>query len=251
MPPTGDAYEIDWVLSNTSNIHIANHRDWFTNYAPIETFFEHAYASSSNIKALGIGTVQLEVRTHRSKDEYRTLTLQNVLYCPTANCNVIGEPIFDTFPQWSMHDLRTDDGEIGMIFDIIRGLSGEAVRQKVWLKGHRQGISNHDPNTVDAISAIWSDEEISRCQKELEVRSQAQKAARQSRAAAEQEEEQRYTEVERQWLKEHYRSEFFFLRDHGLSVYEEGERDEGRDILRALMERDPAGHVCKRRRVGG
>ena len=254
MAPTGEAYEVDWVLSTSSNIHIANHRDWFVNYAPIETFFEHAHASSTKINALGIGDVQLEVKMNKFGDDYRTLTLRNVLYCPTSLVNIIGEPIFDKFPQWSVDDLRSDSGEVGMIFDNIRRTPGEPVRQKVWLKGHRKGYSSQDPNVVGLTSAVWSQEEVARCQKELQERSQAASArarARDPHTTKTGDQEQRYTQEEKNWLKEHYQSEYLFLRAHMLSIYKKEDRDEGRDLVRAMMERDPASHACKRRRVSG
>ncbi|EME41605.1 hypothetical protein DOTSEDRAFT_81868 [Dothistroma septosporum NZE10] len=252
MAPTGDAYEVDWVLSTSSNFHIANHRDWFVNYAPIETFFEHAYACSTKFNALGLGDVKLEVRTDKTAEAYRTLTLNNVLYCPTSSVNIIGEPIFDKFPQWSTHDLRSDGGEVGMIFDNIRRTSGEPVRQKVWLKGHRRGYSSQDANTVGLTSAVWSQEAVLGCKVELQGRSQATSGRERSSSQSKPEDQdQRYTQVEQNWLKEHYESEYLFLRAHMLSIYKQEDRDEGRDLVRVMMERDPASHVCKRRRVSG
>jgi hypothetical protein len=46
------------------------------------------------------------------------------------------------------------------------------------------------------------------------------------------------TGEEKAFLKEHYRGEFHFLRSHGLSIYKEDDRAEGRAILRALMDHD-------------
>lgn len=47
-----------------------------------------------------------------------------------------------------------------------------------------------------------------------------------------------YTSAEKQWLKTHWGSEFHFLRCYQLSIYDEGDREEGRRIARALMEAD-------------
>lgn len=46
------------------------------------------------------------------------------------------------------------------------------------------------------------------------------------------------TQEERDWLKKHFDGEFKFLREYGLSIYKDEDREEGRQILRALMEGD-------------
>ena len=56
------------------------------------------------------------------------------------------------------------------------------------------------------------------------------------RAAAEA--EPPLTEDEKRFLKANFGGEFHFLRQHGLSIYKEEDRDEGRTILRALMAQD-------------
>ncbi|KAL9622659.1 MAG: hypothetical protein Q9160_002969 [Pyrenula sp. 1 TL-2023] len=45
----------------------------------------------------------------------------------------------------------------------------------------------------------------------------------------------RYTKSEKQWLKIHYGDEFHLLRDFGLSIYKDEDREEGRTILRKIM----------------
>ncbi|MDI1488026.1 MAG: hypothetical protein OHK93_007300 [Ramalina farinacea] len=47
-----------------------------------------------------------------------------------------------------------------------------------------------------------------------------------------------YTQEEKHWLKKHFDGEFKFLRDYGLSIYKDEDREEGRQLLRALMEGD-------------
>lgn len=44
------------------------------------------------------------------------------------------------------------------------------------------------------------------------------------------------TGPEKQWLKAHHKDEYHFLRDYGLSIYKEEDREEGRSIIRALMD---------------
>ncbi len=45
-----------------------------------------------------------------------------------------------------------------------------------------------------------------------------------------------YTRDEKDWLKRHWDGEFNFLVAHGLRIYED--RDEGRRVVRAMMETD-------------
>jgi hypothetical protein len=47
-----------------------------------------------------------------------------------------------------------------------------------------------------------------------------------------------YTAAEKQWLRIHWGSEYHFLRCYALSIYDEGDREEGRIIARGLMETD-------------
>ena len=44
-----------------------------------------------------------------------------------------------------------------------------------------------------------------------------------------------YTAEEKQWLKDNYKNEFQFLRIYGYSIYDEEERAEGRELVRAFM----------------
>lgn len=50
--------------------------------------------------------------------------------------------------------------------------------------------------------------------------------------------EQRYTAEEKAYIKEQFGGEYKMLRDNGLSIYKESDREEGRAIARAFMEQD-------------
>ena len=41
--------------------------------------------------------------------------------------------------------------------------------------------------------------------------------------------------VEKKWLKQHFRGEYYFLRAHRLSIYKIEHHEQGRQILRQLM----------------
>ena len=44
-----------------------------------------------------------------------------------------------------------------------------------------------------------------------------------------------YTTTEKQWLRAHWRSEYYFLLSYSLNTYDEGDREEGRRIARELI----------------
>lgn len=54
--------------------------------------------------------------------------------------------------------------------------------------------------------------------------------------------EKPYTAGEKTWVKENYGGEFKFLLGHGLKIYNEEDREEGRAIARAFMEDDKQGN---------
>lgn len=101
MAPSGDAYNVDWIFSNNSNVHVATHRDWFTSFTPLSTCCGHIAFSGSRLEVGGIGTVELNVKLYPQKragqPNSRTLTLHNVLYAPTSDCNIIGNPIYSDY----------------------------------------------------------------------------------------------------------------------------------------------------------
>ncbi|KAH7151668.1 hypothetical protein B0J13DRAFT_522014 [Dactylonectria estremocensis] len=93
----------------------------------------------------------------------------------------------------------------------------------------RQTRLDRTPTTLSALrSALWPDEERRRFA--------ALQTSRQSKVAATAAESLTPGEVE--WLKKHYGSEFKFLQSHGLSIYKDEDREEGRAILRAIVFND-------------
>lgn len=95
MPPLGESYNVDWIASPDSNVHVANHRDWFTSFTPFKTYFYAAPYDYVPVEVLGIGTVQLNVKL-RKEDKFlrtnsHTITIYNVLYAPGFVCNVFSE----------------------------------------------------------------------------------------------------------------------------------------------------------------
>ena len=66
MAPTGTAYNVDWVFSNSSDVHLANHRDWFVTFTPFETKVCNGFGAitlaNAKTKVMGIGDVELPVK---------------------------------------------------------------------------------------------------------------------------------------------------------------------------------------------
>lgn len=96
MPPSKPAYNIDWIFSNNSDVHIANHRDWFVSYEPFATAF-NAGLTFGAVPVLGIGDVELPTKTHPTRNgaaHQGTILLREVLYAPSVLRNILGNPLF-------------------------------------------------------------------------------------------------------------------------------------------------------------
>ena len=143
MPPHGSAYDVDWIFSNVSNAHVANHKDWFTNLIPFKTSIVPFAVTGAPSKVLGIGQVELEIRrsnttSARNKGRrFGKIILHNVLYVPDIVVNILGQPILEE------HDLVLGDfdggaaGEIRNKADgVTVGLLDKSVLLKLWLKGN-------------------------------------------------------------------------------------------------------------------
>lgn len=206
----------------TSN-SIAKDRGWFTDYTPFLSFIGEIYSDDQQ-PVVGIGTVALH--THRAPGLYpgqnglesnATLTLKHVLHVPSAPCNVIG------FPQ----DFLDEPVQIS-----FNGASNGSIKS---LDGHT--IAYFDSSN-SLINARWSESE------------KARYTTLQSRSVGAQRTGQTTTisEEEKEWLRKNYGSEFAFLRNFGLSIHKEEDRQEGRQImayvhgLRRLNSRHEVGH---------
>jgi hypothetical protein len=225
MAPSGEAYHVDWVVSMSSNVHVANNRDWFTSYTPFETHFGHIYTSDYRVNVVGIGTVELNVKLHPQKRagqiNSRIITLHDVLYAPSAICNIIGGLTLTEYAvqiQFSRGGFLTDqDGNRAGLIEM-----GKLPR----LRLHSQrGTSSLDGDAY-MINAEWSATERARWE--------AQKGPPVPRYKG----EEPYTTEEKAWLKANYGGEFKFLRTLGLSIYKEDDREEGRSIARSFMADD-------------
>jgi hypothetical protein len=156
MPPSGAAYNVDWIWSFDSNVHVANNRDWFTTFTPL--------TNTSTIPVEGIGSVEIEVRRVIGNAAKRNVgpknskvVLRDVLYVPGFICNVMGSPVREDYDisigaeRWIM-DKKTGRG-IGMLDKNPAGLV------KVLLKGQAKGETGLTGDVPQTVTVKWPDEE--------------------------------------------------------------------------------------------
>ncbi|KAL8772386.1 MAG: hypothetical protein Q9194_004613 [Teloschistes cf. exilis] len=234
MAPSKPAYDVDWVFSNNSDVHVANHRDWFTSYTPFPTNFDCSLTVTGNkVEVTGIGDVELRTKTHPTKTGaayQHKLVLRNVLYAPSVFCNILG--------GHEHHWHLGGPGSAGKLIDPATGkcigLLDSARLFRLRLRGQSSTQTSLDKNTAYFVRANWAPSERSRWQAY-----QAQEnGGRSTLPVADTFAESPLpplTQPEKKWLKDHYGGEFHFLQVHGLSIYKDEDREEGRSILRALM----------------
>ncbi|KAL8735800.1 MAG: hypothetical protein Q9166_000664 [cf. Caloplaca sp. 2 TL-2023] len=238
MVPPKPAYDTDWIFSNNSNVHIANHRDWFTSYTPFATTVNSglgaAFDTAGGIRVEGIGDVELPVKIHPTKTGHlyhRTILLRGVLYAPSATCNILGGPIMKE------HKVILDSNSGSKITSKATGACvglldmNKLIRLR--LRGQSAKQSSLDPNGMYIIRARWDDSE------RLKWTAYQQSTAK-GGPMSDPNNSPPLTQAEKQWLKDNYGDEFDFLRQHGLSIYKDEQREEGRRILRVLKDIDTA-----------
>lgn len=225
MAPSGPAYHTDWVWSGNSNVHVANHRDWFSTFTDFRSSMGTIYFSGHETEVLGVGDVELNVQTASGRPN--RVVLREVLYAPTGRCNILGQPILADYGL-------TTGGKGSGLTDQRTGASAGLIDpvnlvDRLRLVGMSATESCLARNELFIINVCWSDKERARYR---EARAQTQIDAQAPTTLPP------LTEEQRRWLKEHYDSEWNFLQTYGLKLTKEDQRAEGRAILKALMEED-------------
>lgn len=234
MPPQGAAYNVDWVLSNTSNVHVATDRAWFTEYIPFRTKFATMLGVEASTEVHGVGTVVLPTRTYgegKAHKPSREITLHNVLYAPSGTVNVFAmlvEPDLSFSNNFGEEQPILKRGT-----NKVLGLVVSLKLFKLWLKGQRKSQSSLNPDAMYYVHATWPAEEHLRYKKYIEETqtSHANNAGQNANATS----SAPLTTEEKAFLRKHYGNEFKFLSTLQLSIYKEDDREEGRRILRAFM----------------
>ncbi|CAO1599659.1 hypothetical protein XANCAGTX0491_003374 [Xanthoria calcicola] len=156
MPPPKPFYDVDWVYSEFSNVHVATHRDWFTYYTPFDTEIKGIWGQPFHVA--GIGHVELPTQT--SSPDPGTIHLRDVLHVPALNYNVLGWSKLDDlhiffsssapFPMggWIKGPSRTFVGWL----DCIRGLDCR-------LRLHGQSAEHTTLSYTSISSVVWPNTE--------------------------------------------------------------------------------------------
>lgn len=214
---------------------------WFADYIPFESRAGDMYTDQENVVVAGVGTVILPVKkapSRSGKNAHGKIILRNVLHCPNALCNIFA------FPGGSGTTDNGEDYDVTTVGDkkrkgAIRKKDGSPVAYfdptgrlfQIKLSGPPYGpITGSTVLKGDGIYMInvrWPAAERERYAKHLRTIRDAITAA-----------QPRYTDAEKEWLKGNFKNEYTFLQRYGLSIYKEEDREEGRAILRALIEDD-------------
>ncbi|VUC29824.1 unnamed protein product [Clonostachys rosea] len=142
-----------WILSTGTNIHVAKDRSWFADdYTPVQSFVQSHVGG--RLPVIGIGTVNLPTKVAANKTgptSHGTMRLENVLHAPSALCNIVGTPVFDSYhaelslsrrvfkdpatgrqvafckPDTPLYEIRLSDPPIGPKLRWIKGDYGSSV----------------------------------------------------------------------------------------------------------------------------
>ena len=243
MAPSKPAYDVDWIWSNTSNVHVANHRDWFTSYNPFSSTVGSVLGGNES-KVVGIGDVDLPTKSHpiRNGAAYqKVLHLKNVLHVPKSICNIFATSILEGY------GIKTggDGPTAGHVFSEPSGarvaLIDHSVLYRVRLCGQSAKQTSLEQGSHYYINAMWSSAERSRWQDHQQREPTGQLPGlhpANNHQTPKPNDDLQLTESEKKWLKDNYQDEFHFLRMYGLSIYKDEDRIEGRRILRVMMEDD-------------
>lgn len=220
MAPSGDSYNVDWILSTASNAHCANHRDWFFRYKPFKSHAHGLVGGSLDVE--GVGDVELRVKkpNRNARPSYSIIWLKDVLYCPSALCNQVSIPSLIGYEVF----LRTEGSEISRD-NVPIGIIDKPLLWKLRLSNQAPNHTSLDKDGLYSLSFTWPHEERARWER---VKAADIQSERSSQVLP-------YTDEEKEWLKENWGGEFRFLRAHLLKIHDEEDRAEGRRIVRAMM----------------
>ncbi|KAL7916726.1 hypothetical protein GGI35DRAFT_433915 [Trichoderma velutinum] len=233
-----DSLSADWVFSN---VHICNDLKWFTELTPFQSVVSSSFGSETML-VKGVGTVDLPVKRDpdlRGPQAHHILRLTNVLYTPSSDFNILGQPIFELVPLVTIRSTGKKRGTlVGKDGNPVAFFSPTAPLYCLRLSGPpvgpRLAPTKFKPGVAYHLMVSWPGIERARWN------------ARGQQGEKETEPDQRtgdepYTTEEKAWLKKHYKGEYKFLMSYGLSIYDEEERAEGRAIMRSMASADEDG----------
>lgn len=178
---------------------------------------------------LGIGTVELTVKARPNSTSTLKITLTDVLHAPNVLCNIVGSPITDEYtidtgkPSYA-GGLCNQSGKQVAYFQPGHKLLSIVVLPPA---GRQLGASVFKKDGIYFISCRWDESERQKWQ--------ASQAAKMQESP---EYLSPYTDEELAFVKENWGSEYMFLMQYGLRIFNEEDRYEGRLIIRAFMDDD-------------
>ncbi|KAJ9412559.1 hypothetical protein FOXG_17080 [Fusarium oxysporum f. sp. lycopersici 4287] len=225
-----------WVWSNNSNVHVAKDRSWFgDDYVSLNSAINSM--TGTLIEVIGIGTVDLPTKASPNRNGPRshgTLRLRNVLHAPSIICNIIGSPVLDDYhvvtlvsgtSSGSIHRL-SDSRRIAYFMPAPQAARFFQVRLSGPPVGPKVGPPPFDPFTKYLLRVEWPDSERKKHDNAQLLLLDKDIDEGPLRAN------------ENAWVKKHYGDEFKFLQAHGLSIFKEKDRAEGRIIVRNMISRN-------------
>ncbi|KAH7082182.1 hypothetical protein FB567DRAFT_605414 [Paraphoma chrysanthemicola] len=226
----------DWILLSYSNMHVAKHKAWFKTYTPWTSTLSSIFGNHPELEVFGIGTVDLTTKLNMDASATATVTLTNVLHVPDFPCNAIGQPIGDEhtvvfsklpgkagiFNASGDKMAQFKSGHILFLVDVVAPI------------GHRLHETSLTSNKPLMLSYHWDAVETSKWEAaKTSVTNQAAVPSKPTFDGS-----RLYRQAERTFLNKRFKSEYKFLRSHGLSIHKDEDREEGRAIIRELMHFD-------------
>ncbi|KAJ8116078.1 hypothetical protein OPT61_g2428 [Boeremia exigua] len=217
---------------------VAKDRAYFKTYTPFSsTVQDSVFTSPHHLPALEIGTV--EIPTKRSPNlsgvsSHGSLHLKQVLHVPGFKCNVLGGLVMgsDGYTVETCSNPKTKggirDSEGKRMAYFVRNAPLFSIKVRNQPGGLKLGPFALKKDVIYMFSCHWDDVERKKWldhQIGIRINSLISKPACANS----------YTDDEKLFLKRNWRNEYNFLRQYGLSIYKDEDREEGRSILRTFM----------------
>ena len=202
---------------------------------------------------IGIGTVEIPIKRSPNLSgtaAHGSLILENVLHVPSAMTNGIGQPLvqegytvqFGSNSNKSMGAIKDPNGKNVAYFDPEKKLYNIKLRNSPGLPplGPSMMRKGENEDKIFLLGFSWPAEERENVSRFLSQQPQEADVTHIGAANAQNEQpsnnDKPYTDAEKAFLKQHYGGEYKFLMSHGLNIHKEEQREEGRQILHALMQ---------------
>ncbi|KAK4225713.1 hypothetical protein QBC38DRAFT_546621 [Podospora fimiseda] len=204
------------------------------NTPPFKTHAGPSFVPGSGDKVLGVVPINLNVKrgNKTGKKSKSVLVLNNVLHIPSATVNILGGKATGDYNHVNFN--LPDD-----VHKYVATIEGQARRLAVLVERFTLFVlrtSDFPPPEAPSpfgegfkgvVLGIWHWPESERKRFEAFKRGDHAEA-----------EDPPYTSEEKQWLKQHWRGEEWFLRSYGFKIHDEDDRAAGRRLVRAFMKRD-------------